>query len=295
MTRRAGSLTVILATAACGVCLAVRPLPEATAHDSLSPPGAPHTWLPDEDWVMHHWLPFDERALKTRLALQAGDLEAYLYNDHHALTDLARARGLDVALLRDQLVAPWRPLVDDQRYALLRERTERILTQPHLAQHMFFHVFHDAAMAHDAQATFGFPLAAVQQLRIAGLTPLEIAGRGGVPPSAVRTSVLHFLAHERDDGVGRRVAWPDGSRRIFARQSARLDCWLRSGRPGDDPANPYGKARLWHGPHSRRWPRTGRQRAANERRVERLRRRLRDGCWPRPRAWRWSAHGLTAP
>jgi hypothetical protein len=157
VTRRAGSLTAVLATAACGVCLAVRPPAEASAHDSLGPPGAAHTWLPDEDWVMRHWVPFDERALTSRLALRAGDLEAYLYDDHHALADLARARGLDVALLRDELVAPWRPLVDDQRYALLRER------------------------------------------------------------------------------------------------------------------------------------------AANERRVERLRKRLRHGCWPRPRAWSWPAHGLTAP
>ena len=295
MTRRAGSLTVILVTAACGVCLAVRPLPQAAAHDSLGPPGALHTWLPDEDWVMSHWLPFDERALSARLGLRAGDLEAYLYNDHRALADLARARGLDVALLRDELVAPWRPLAGDQRYELLRGRTERILTQPHLAQHVFFHVFHDAAVAHDAQGTFGLPLATVLQLRRDGLTPLEIAARGGVPPPAVRASLNHFLALERDEGVRRGVAWPSESRRIFARQSARLDCWLRSRRPGSDPANPYGKARYWHGPHSRGWPRTRRQRAANERRVERLRKRLRAGCWPRPRAWRWPAHGLTAP
>jgi hypothetical protein len=295
VTRRAGSLTAILATAACGVCLAVRPPAEASAHDSLGPPGAAHTWLPDEDWVMRHWVPFDERALTTRLALRAGDLEAYLYDDHHALADLARARGLDVALLRDELVAPWRPLVDDQRYALLRERTERTLTQPHLAQHLFFHVFHGAIVAHDSQATFGLPLATVQQLRMDGLTPLEIAGRGGVPPPALQASVRHFLALERDEGVRRGVAWPEESRRIFARQSARLACWLRSPRPGGDPANPYGKARFWHGPHLREWPHTRRERAANERRVERLRKRLRHGCWPRPRAWSWPAHGLTAP
>ena len=159
---------------------------------------------------MRHWVPFDERALTTRLALRAGDLEAYLYNDHHALADLARARGLDVAGLRDELVAPWRPLADDQRYALLRGRTERILTQPHLAQHVFFHVFHDMAVVHDAQGTFGLPFATVHQLRIAGLTPLEIAARGGVPPPAVRASVLHSLALERDEGVRRGVAWPDG-------------------------------------------------------------------------------------
>jgi hypothetical protein len=169
-----------------------------------------------------------------------------------------------------------------------------VLTQPHLAQHVFFHVFHDAA-AHNAQGTFGLPLATVRQMRSDGLTPLEIAKRGGVPATAVRASALHLFELARDEGVRRRVAWPDESRRIHARQVARLSCWLRSVRPGDDPANPYGKARFWHGEHAREWPRTERERAANERRVERLRRRLRRGCWPRPPAWSWRAHGLTAP
>jgi hypothetical protein len=292
---RAGSLTTILATAALGTCLAVRPLAQAVAHDSLGPPGAPHTWLPEEDWVMRHWVPFDERALTTRLALRAGDLESYLYDDHHALADLGRARGLDVGRLRDELVAPWRPLVDDERYALLRERTERVLTQPHLAQHVFFHVFHAGLVDHDPPGTFGLPRHTVHEMRLTGLTPVEIAARGGVSADALRASLLHFFEFERDEGVRRRLAWPDESRRILARQSARLDCWLRSPRPGDDPANPYGKARFWHGPHARGWPGTRRQRAANERRVERLRRRLRHGCWPRPHAWSWPAHGLTAP
>jgi hypothetical protein len=285
----------MLLAAACGLCLAARPLPYAAAHDRLAPLGAAHTWLPDEDWVMHHWVPFDERALTARLALRSSDLEAYLYDDHRALADLARARGLGLAQLRDELVAPWRPSVDDARYALLRERTERMLTQPHLAQHVFFHVFHDAAVSHDSQATFGLPLGTVQQMRLDGLTPLEIAGRGGVPAAAARSNVLHFLALERDEGVRRGVAWPRESQRIFARQSARLDCWLASPRPGGDPANPYGKARYWHGLHAREWPHTRSQREVDERRVERLRRRLRHGCWPLPRAWSWPAHGLTAP
>ncbi|HYH87872.1 MAG TPA: hypothetical protein VEX67_01495 [Solirubrobacteraceae bacterium] len=286
------SLTVMLATAACAACLPVR---SARAHDSLSPVGAPHTWLPGEDWVMRHWVPFDEQALIRRLDLRGRGLEAYLYDDHHALSDLALARGLDPAQLRDELVAPWRPIVDDARYELLRERTQRVLTQPHLAQHVFFHVFHDAMVAHHPHATFGLPAATVRQMRLDGLTPVDIAGRGGVSAAALRSSLLHFFALERDEGIRRRVAWPDESRRIHRRQISRLSCWMYSPRPGDDPANPYGKARFWHGPHTRAWPRSRRQRLANERRVEHLRRRLQRGCWPRPPAWSWPANGLTAP
>ena len=292
MTRRAGSLTAVLASAA---CLAAGVAPQAGAHDSLAPPGAPHTWLPGEDWVMRHWVPLDERALTTRLGLRARDLEAYLYNDHHALSDLVRARGLDPARLRDELVAPWRPLVGTMHLEVLRDRTERMLTQPHLAQHVLFHVFHGGMLAHDPLGTFGLPAATVGQMRLDGLTPVEVAARGGVDAASVHADLLHHFRHERDEGVRRRAVWPDQARRMLARQTARLACWLRSPRPGGDPANPYGKARFWHGPHARAWPRTRRQRAANERRVERLRRRLRHGCWPRPAAWSWRAHGLTAP
>jgi hypothetical protein len=292
VTRRAGSLTAVLAAA---VCLAGGPSPEAGAHDSLAPPGAPHTWLPDEDWVMRHWVPFDERALTSRLGLRPRELEAYLYDDHRALARLARARGIDPAQLRDELVAPWRPRVSTLQFDLLRERTERMLSQPHLAQHVLFHVFHVGMLDHDPLGTFGLPAATVRQMRLDGLTPVEVAARGGIPAATAQANLLHFFRHERDEGVQRQAAWPDEAQRILDRQVARLPCWLYSPRPGGDPANPYGKARYWHGPHSRGWPRTRRQRAANERRVERLRRRLRRGCWPRPARWSWRAHDLAAP
>jgi hypothetical protein len=292
VTRRAGSLTAVLAAAA---CLAGGPSPDAVAHDSLAPPGAPHTWLPDEDWVMHHWVPFDERALTSRLGLRPRELEAYLYDDHRPLDQLARARGIDPAQLRDELVEPWRPLVGPERFDLLRGRTERMLTQPHLAQHVLFHVFHAGMLDHDPRGTFGLPPATARQLRLDGLTPAEIAARGGIPVARTQALLLHFFRHERDEGVQRQAAWPAESERILDRQAARLPCWLHSPRLGGDPANPYGKARYWHGPHSRRWPHTRRQRALNERLVERFRRRLRRGCWPRPAPWSWPAHGLPTP
>jgi hypothetical protein len=283
-------LSAALATA----CLIV-PAPDAGGHDDLAPPGAAHDWLPDEDWIARHWVPFDERTLTARLGIRSRDLEAYLYDDHHPLADLARARGLDIAALRDELVAPWRSTVDVTRYTLLRERTERVLTQPHLAQHVFFHLFHGSAVAHDPQGTFGLPADTVRQLRLGGLTPAEIAQRGGVSEAALRASILHFLHLEHDEGILRQVAWPAESHRILLRQTTGLDCWLDSPRAGDDPANPYGKARFWHGPHPRGWPRTRRERRRNERRVERLRRSLRRGCWKIPPAWSWRAHRLIAP
>ena len=176
--RATRSLAAVLLAAACGAGPAAG---SADAHDSLAPPGAPHTWLPDEDWVTRHWVPFDERRLTARLGLRSRELEAYLYDDHRALSELALARGLDVDQLRDELVAPWRATVDDARYELLRERTQRVLTQPHLAQHVFFHLFHGAALVDDPVMAYGLPAGTVWQLRVDGLTPVEVAQRGGVP------------------------------------------------------------------------------------------------------------------
>jgi hypothetical protein len=286
------ALAALLVAAACGAGTAA---PPARAHDSLSPPGAPHTWLPDEDWVMRHWIPFDERTLTHRLGLRPRELEAYLYDDHRALATLAAARGLDVEELGDELVAPWRSLVDAPRYAVLRQRTQRVLTQPHLAQHVLFHIFHGAAVADDPELTFGLPAVTVAQMRFDGLPPIEIARRGGVSPATLHAKLLHFIRDAAEEGVQRQFTSPGEAGRILARQTDALDCWMRSPRPGADPTNPYGKARFWHGGHARGWPVTARQRRANERRVERFRRSLRRGCWRRPARWSWAAHGLTPP
>ena len=62
------------------------------AHDSLAPAAASHNWLPEEEWVTRHWIPFDEQALKAALGLRRRDLQGYLYNDHRALATLAQAR-----------------------------------------------------------------------------------------------------------------------------------------------------------------------------------------------------------
>src|SRR4051812_10688965 len=280
--RAPGSLAVAVLAAAWGVGGCV---PVASAHDSLAPPGAPHTWLPQEDWVMHHWIPFDERQLTTRLGIQARELEGYLYDDHRPLAQLASARGLSVELLSDELVAPWRLLVGPERYALLRERTRRLLTQPHLAQHVLFHVFHGSAVLHAAETTFGVNAATFQTLRVQGLSPVTIAERGGVSPAVLRSSLLDEFEARAAEGARLGFTPASESRRIAARQASTLDCWIYSARPGGDPTNPYGKARFWHGPHKRGWPSTSRQRRVNERRVERVRRSLRRGCWPIPPGW----------
>src|SRR4051812_12222077 len=80
----------------------------ASAHDSLSPPGAPHNWLPKEDWSAFHWSPFDELQLARILGVTHRQLYDYQADDHRTLAALAVARGIEPTTLREQLIAPWK-------------------------------------------------------------------------------------------------------------------------------------------------------------------------------------------
>ena len=264
----------------------------AAAHDDLAPPGAPHAWLPQETWVLEHWMPFDRAPLERALGLRGSQLESYLFNDHHTLAMLARRRGVDVHALGDQLVAAWGPLLPPEQAAVLRDRTMRVLTQGHLAQHMFFHVYHWFPIgASEAQRLFGVPEGELDGLRKQGLSPLEIAGRHGVPEPDLTAALTAILEERRRMAGLSGEAWPAESDRLLARQLRTLPCWIRSPRPTDDRGNPYGKATRMHGPHSAPWPATAVQRRNDERRAERLWRRLRRTCWP-TFARRWDVrHG----
>jgi hypothetical protein len=272
------ALTALALTGALGLCAATN----AIAHDSLAPPGAAHNWLPGEEWVYRHWIPFDEQMLEDALGLERRELEAYLYDDHHALAGLARARGVDPERLADHLVAPWQPIVDPAHVAMLRDRTMRLLTQGHLAQHVFFHVFHGLDVGAAAPLAFGVSAQRYRELRGARGTPLGIAGLGERSASAVRQGMIGLFRMDYERGIATRQAWVAESARIVARQIARLPCWIRSTPARWDPGNPYGKQMQQHGDHASDWPRTASERREDERRVERSRRSLPRSCWYRP-------------
>ena len=253
----------------------------AHAHDSLAPPRESHNWLPNEEWVHRHWIPFDERTLNEALRLRPHDLRAYLYNDHHTLADLARRLGVDPRALATRLVAPW----PAERRALLRERTWRILTQGHLAQHVFFHVFHGLDLHRSSHELFGVAGHEYQAMRDQGHSYLSIAAHGNIPPAALLAGIAAMIDNDHRDGIARLEAWPRQSNRIRDRTRAQLACWLGQPPAKMDPANPFGKNRFLHGEHVAGWPRTPAERRANDRRVERFRQRLVKGCWPHPRSW----------
>ena len=263
--------------------------PVAHAHDSLAPAGSAHNWLPDEAWVHRHWIPFDEQTLKAKLALHGRDLHAYLYNDHRTLAMLARIRGLDVNRLADELVAPWQGITDAQR-AVLRERSLRILTQGHLAQHMFFHVFHGRILHSLAHELFGMHGSRYRALRELGLSLVDIARRGGISKEALRSSIARLIVADANNAIASHEAWPMESRHIRNRTLAWLPCWIDRPAARLDATNPYGKNRLLHGLHASSWPATAGERRSDERRVDRRLRRMPASCWPHPPAWDWSAY-----
>jgi hypothetical protein len=280
-----------LAAALIAAGLVGAPVP-AAAHDDLAPPGAPHQWLPDEDWVMEHRIPFDQARLQRALGLEGRRLEAYLFNDHRTPAELARRQGIGVEALADHLVAPWHGRVGADRIATLRDRTVRLLTQGHLAQHAFFHVFHKLGLPPASRRLFGVSSRRLGLLRRRGLTPLQVARRhGGLPLRELIAGLRDHVRRRHRRALATNEAWPAQADRLLARQLRLLPCWVRRRAPPADPGNPYGKARLQHGPHARRWPRTALEWRENDVAVERVRRRLRQSCWPRVARW----NGPSAP
>jgi len=173
------------------VCMAVwaSALP-ALARDSLAPSSADTRWLPREQWVTHHWLPYDERRLFRVLQTSRGQLLEWLRDDrHHTLEQLVRLRGLRVSAVAEQLVAPWSARVDPVQYERLRERATRTLTQGHLAQHMFFHYLHQSEIMAHAWEIFGVSPLRFLGLRAAGYTPTEIGALHGRSRASVAQAI----------------------------------------------------------------------------------------------------------
>lgn len=223
----------------------------AWAHDSHAPAGAPHRWLPDQEWVMHHWIPFDESRLYTELGVGEARVFDWLLNDHRTIADLAERRGVRLRGLAKRLIAN-RDVGDRQRAILLR-RARDMLTQGHLAQHTLFHVFHGTHMAgpRELRDWFGVSLATWDRLRLKGLTPNQIARRHDHEPAGVRRKALAELGEQADDGVDHHATSRAEADLFLARQRRLLNCWMKSPLARYDRDNPFGDRWGNHGPHER--------------------------------------------
>jgi hypothetical protein len=198
------------------------------ARDSHAPPGAAPDWLPNEPWVMRHWLPYDEDALRAVLHLRDRAALQAIVSDTRTLSDAARAQHLDPKQVIDGLVAPWRGKVSPARYRLLRSRAEDTFTQPHLAVHMFFHPFHIDLLSREWPRLFGVSVAQTYaEMARDGLSYLQVAQRhrgARVPLVAEMDRLFQRIARQ---GVARREMLPAEGQRVVTWQSQAVGSWLQ--------------------------------------------------------------------
>jgi hypothetical protein len=197
-------------------------------------------------------MPYNEARLREILGVDTRRIYAWLENDHRTLAQLARRRGVNPRRLAARLLAPSRPRLSQRTYGVLRERTERMLTQGHLAQHVYFHVFHGASMFDPVERVFGVSPQRYRRLRyMRALSPRQIALRNGRDPAAVGEHVATALAGEAQDGVERGATSREQADAMLARQLRVLGCWLNNPAPKFDPGNPFGDQWSGHGRHRR--------------------------------------------
>ena len=222
---RAGA---IVSTAAAVIALLLASsLPAA---DTEAPPGAGKNWLPNEDWVVRHWIPFEERRLYRELGVRKHEVFKWLDDYDHTIASLARRQGVDPDVLIQRLVRPWKGKVGREQYLLLRERTRRTMTQSHLSRHLLFHVFHNRHIGRNAKRFFGVSHATWWRLRSSGHTVNEVARRGGRSERQVRRALLPFLERELRMGVKRDMTPRRQARAFLGAQRKKLRTWMRENR-----------------------------------------------------------------
>ena len=210
--------------------------------DSEAPVTAPAHWLPPEDWVYNHWLPYDEGRLYELLGVTRGAIWRQLRDDRHNLAQLAARHGWpDPAKLADALVAPRKGEVPAATYATLRSRAQRTITQGHLSQHLLFHSLHQFSIPSEAPAIFGVTDAEFRALRRGEQSPLEIGRLHGRSPSRIQELAAAVLRERVDFGVRTGVMSARQGRLLLRRQISQLPRWLAQVRYNGPPPTHLGK------------------------------------------------------
>ena len=194
---------------------------------------------------MQRWTPFDESRLYEILHTTRPGVERWLADSRgrRTLVELARRRGVGRAALVRYLVAPQRGRVASREYRVLRARTNRVVTQSHLSQHMLFHTFHTWAVRDAARRTLGVSSRDWHRLRDRphgrgpGVTVAELARRRHVPVARLRRPVIRSIEKATYRGVRRRETPPSQAAATLAEQRWKIAYWpLDRGRGEADRA-----------------------------------------------------------
>ncbi len=209
--------------------------------DSLAPKNAPAHWLPPEDWVYNHWLPYDEGRLYRVLGIGRDELWQQLRDDRRTLAQLAARHGFpSPARLAAKLVAPRAGHVSAAMLRVLRQRAQRTITQGHLAQHLFFHSLHQFAIPSAAPDIFGVTDARFRELRRSELSPLAIGRLHDRFPGQVQALAIGVLRDRISAGVQSGAMSASQGRILLRRQLSQLPRWLEQQRYNGPPTTTRG-------------------------------------------------------
>ncbi|MDQ3677752.1 MAG: hypothetical protein M3401_13300, partial [Actinomycetota bacterium] len=214
----------------------------AKSTDSEAPPSAPPHWLPPEDWVYNHWLPYDEDRLYALLGVTRGAIWRQLRDDRHNLARFAAAHGWrNPGKLATALVAPRAGDVKPATLGMLRSRALRTLTQGHLSQHLLFHSLHQFAIPSQAPEIFGVTDVAFRTLRRGEQSPLEIGRLHGRSPSRVQALSAAVLRERVRFGIASGAMTARQGRLLLRRQLSQLPRWLAQVRYNGPPTTHAGQ------------------------------------------------------
>ncbi len=228
---------------ACLVAVAAVGSTPAQAADSLAPPGAKWNWLPKDDWVHKHWLPYDEGLLFRILDMSREDVRRYFNGDKRQtvapLANVARTKGYSARRLALRLVRAWHPKTSKRKFAVLIDHATRSLTQGHLMQHMLFHPFHNRNVFRASMDIFGVSMQELNIQLTQGRSRRQIGRQHGRTDDQMRAAIRQALEATQARGVQLKLTPKAEAAREVAVALGALEAWLdESGAGATDPQHP---------------------------------------------------------
>ena len=199
----------------------------ASAGDSHAPPGAGRNWLPKDDWVMQHWLPYDLQRLERLSGMRLEDIRRWFRAPGSRvppLADALRARGLEPARVARALVDAGHP--PQNLRPLLVARAEDSFTQGHLLQHLLFHPLHSRGLTRAIPAIFGVRNREMAADLRRGMSRREVGEAHGKTPDQMVRAARAALRRAMQEGSRRGLVPAAEARRELALQLAAVPRWL---------------------------------------------------------------------
>ena len=156
---------------------------------------------------MELWQPFETEALYRVLKVDRAATFDYLFVKRRSLNQLAEERGIPRGGLGRRLVRASSDYRSQSTEHMLVARAERVLNQPHLADHMLHHIFHTWSVFR-YERVFGLPKPRFNDLFRRGVSYNEIAAAGGLALPDFRSRVISAFDTGQRKGLRLgRVSW----------------------------------------------------------------------------------------